>query len=354
VTAALEGRSHRQPAETQDELNIIANERSAGRRTETPASGKSSIVPAAATSCFSVDVCVTSDNQGAYLPFLLDSIAHQTSQDFSLYVVDDGATDASSVATFEHMRSMYDDPRWHFVRSESANLSAARNRAAALGTGEYLLFVDADNVAAPQMVDRFLSAIRLSGDDCLTSYLLQFDGEGWDESYLQSPPSVHTPTGNSLLLGLTANEFGDASCIIRRSVFEALGGFATDPQRSRAGEEWEFFTRLAFAGYRLDVIPEYLVYDRIRHDGHGRSTEMYLTYMRVLRVYDEHLSQVGLSGLAEYVAGAYNQVIRQVPEASGEDMQHLVNHVSGYLVAKALALKLRNQLIRRLTGRTEF
>lgn len=306
------------------------------------------ILPGTAEGQPSLDVCVTYYNLGPYLPYLLESLAQQTSQDFSLYVVDDGSTDAQSVETFEQMRIRHRRPHWHFVRIENSGLSAARNYAATLGRGEYLMFVDADNLAPPQMVERFLSAIRLSGDDCLTSYLLQFDREGWADSYIHSPLYLYAPTGNAPVLGIIANEFGDANCIVRRSVFDAVGGFSTDLHKSLTGEDWEFFARLSLAGYHLDVIPEFLVYYRYRDNSLIRSTEMYLNYMRVLRVYEERLSTAGMPGLAPYVAGAYNQIMSQQSTAPGQiGLWSLVYHTSGYELLKALRVKVRNQIAKR-------
>jgi len=305
-------------------------------------------LPTTIGSARSVDVCVTYYNLGSYLPYLLESLARQTSQDFNLFVVDDGSTDSPSIQVFEQMRLKYQRPHWHFVRIENSGLSAARNQAAALGHGEYLMFVDADNVAPPQMVERFLSAMRISGDDCLTSYLLQFDREGWADSYIHSPLYLYAPAGNSSLLGLIANEFGDANCIVRRSVFETIGGFSTDLHKSLTGEDWEFFARLSLAGYRLDVIPEFLSYYRFRDNSLIRSTEMYLNYMRVLRVYEERFGTAGVPGLARYVAGAYNQVLGQQGSALGEiGLWNLVYHTSGYEILKALRLKVRNQIAKR-------
>jgi len=305
-------------------------------------------LPTTIGSARSVDVCVTYYNLCSYLPYLLESLARQTSQDFSLFVVDDGSTDSSSIHTFEQMRLMYQRPHWHFVTIENSGLSAARNQAAALGQAEYLMFVDADNVAPPQMVERFLSAMRISGDDCLTSYLLQFDREGWADSYIHSPLYLYAPAGNSSLLGLIANEFGDANCIVRRSVFETIGGFSTDLHKSLTGEDWEFFARLSLAGSRLDFIPEFLSYYRFRDNSLIRSTEMYLNYMRVLRVYEERFGTAGVPGLARYVAGAYNQVLGQQGAApGGTGLWNLVYYTSGYELLKALRMKMRNQIARR-------
>ena len=73
-----------------------------------------------------------------------------------------------------------------------------------------------------------------------------FEGEGWDESYAHQKIFKYTPFGNSSLLGLTSNPFGGACCIIRRTVFNQLGGFTTDLSKYVGDEDYEFFRDSVF------------------------------------------------------------------------------------------------------------
>lgn len=298
-----------------------------------------------------VDVCVTYYNLAGYLPYLLESLTKQTMQDFRLFVINDGSTNPEASKAFANLSQRYQRQGWHFVTTDNQGLSAARNYAASLGDAEYLIFADADNVAAPTMVERFLQGILCSGDDCLTCYIQQFRGEGspqGERPMLHPQPYLYTPVGNDALLGIFTNTFGDANCIIRRPVYNAIGGFTSDVTKEITGEDWELFARLSLKGYRLDVIPEFLLFYRYRPESMNHTTDAYLNHMRVLRHYEERLRQVRLEGLATFALGIHGRLADRAIRDSNDDLSYLVNHVSGYKVLKALQIKVRNQVARRL------
>lgn len=304
-----------------------------------------------------VDVCIPYYNLGPYLPYLLESLAHQTTQDFNVFVVNDGSTDPKSVAVFEQMSQKYHRKNWNFISTDNQGVCAARNLAASLGSAEYVFFVDADNIAAPQMIERFTESIRRSGDDCLTGYMYIFEGEGWhytSTGILHPAIYQYIPIGNYAVLGILENPFGDGNCIMRRSVFEALGGFTRDISNAINHEDRELLTRLSLAGYVLDVVPEFLFFYRHREDSRLRTTDRYLNDARVLRHYEEKLRQVNLEELAPLALGfhyslqdAYNAQQADRRPAASADVPFLVYHVSGYLLLKALRIKVRNQIARR-------
>ena len=54
-------------------------------------------------------------------------------------------------------------------------------------------------------------------------------------------------------------------------------------------------------GYRLDVVPEFLFYYRVRPDGMTRTMDHYLSQMRVERVFRSHLQRIGLIADAKVI-----------------------------------------------------
>lgn len=304
-----------------------------------------------AESGHSIDVCVSYYNLGDYLPYLLKSLANQTTQDFNLIVVDDGSTDLKSRQVFQDMARQYQSSTWTFVTTPNGGLSAARNAGAAAGAGKYLIFLDGDDVVPPNMVEQFRDAIEVSGDDCLSCYFHAFRGEGWHDSYSHISFYHYVPAGPDLALGLVSNPFGGACCIVTREAFESIAGFTTEVSRYVGFEDYEFYVRLALAGWKLDVLPEYLLYYRIRDEGMFRTNDLYENKARVLRAYERHLTSLGLGSIVGLAAGAYMrlQEIDGPSKMSNEDITtpFLVNHVSGFLVWKAFRVKVRNQIARR-------
>jgi GT2 family glycosyltransferase len=78
------------------------------------------------------------------------------------------------------------------------------------------------------------------------------------------------PLGPAATVGALTNVFGDVHCLVKRSVFEKLGGF--EERFSGYQEDWEFFARAVLAGYKLELIPDALLYYRISKTSVSRST----------------------------------------------------------------------------------
>lgn len=265
----------------------------------------------------SVDVCIPCFNHAGYLTQLLDALEKQTVSPRTVTIIDDHSTDPTSPARFEALRQRHADKNWHFeILGENRGVSGARNYAAAKGNGDYLLFLDADNVPKPRMIESFLSSVLASGDDCLTSYFTAFktpDGCSPPDSANVSPPPPKPfyhflPLGACAALGMLENFFGDASFFVRRSVFEGLGGFCEDEAfRYATHEDYDFLLRLVLAGHRLDVVPEFLFFYRVTNDGLTQTTDEYRNRLRIQRNYTRLLKQVDLPELVPYVIGMHER-----------------------------------------------
>ncbi len=104
-----------------------------------------------------VSVVVPLYNKAPYVVRCLDSIASQTYADFEAIVVDDGSTDGGC-----ELAAQYPDSRFRVIRQPNAGPGAARNRGLAGAKGEFVAFLDADDVWHPGYLD---SAVSLFGGD---------------------------------------------------------------------------------------------------------------------------------------------------------------------------------------------
>ena len=256
-----------------------------------------------------VDVCIPYYNQGRFLPQLLKVLELQTYTAFTVIVVNDGSTDPESITVFNAMAEKY--PQWQFVHQENQFVDAARNAAAQLGNAEYLIFVDPDDSVSLNAIERLVQAIQISEDDVVTcnsqvfaGYTLPYDLASGQPLH---PVQQHlTPLGINLLSGITCpTVFGSYFMIIRRSVFEAIGGYTHCPDVGH--EDWELFVRLSLAGYKLDVLPEFHHYYRKHGNGLSDNLEKVDCQRRLLRPYEEALKSVGLQGLSLYLLGLFQE-----------------------------------------------
>lgn len=107
-----------------------------------------------------ISVIVTIYNDERYLRECLDSVAGQTWNNLEIILVDDGSTD-QSVKIAEEFRKR--DSRIRMVCQANGGASAARNAGLSCAHGDYIGFVDGDDVLAPQMYERLLTGCEQEG-----------------------------------------------------------------------------------------------------------------------------------------------------------------------------------------------
>ncbi|HVM20121.1 MAG TPA: CDP-glycerol glycerophosphotransferase family protein [Egibacteraceae bacterium] len=116
-----------------------------------------------------------------YLHACLRSVAQQTYRDLQVVMVDDGSTDASA-AIAEQFAA--DDPRFQLVRQANSGLGAARNAGLAEATGEFLAFVDSDDLLPHDAYALLAGRLQRSGSDLATGVVRRFGTGGTARSDL--------------------------------------------------------------------------------------------------------------------------------------------------------------------------
>jgi GT2 family glycosyltransferase/glycosyltransferase involved in cell wall biosynthesis len=256
-----------------------------------------------------VDVCTTYFQKAPHLPQLIDALESQTTSDFHVIAIDDGSPDPESRRVFDEQAARVAPRGWDFVRQPNAFVDAARNAAAARGSADLILFVDADDVPSHNAVARLREAITLSGDDALipSSYLFASDKPPFDPAtgHITAPAyATCIPLGMDLVGGLLdPSSFGGSMFLVRRSAFEAIGGFRE--LRGAGHEDWETYVRLALAGFKVDVLPEFHQFYRQVEGSLARTLPSNASRRRLLAPYEDRLSAAGLQGGALALAGLY-------------------------------------------------
>ncbi len=169
--------------------------------------------------------------------------------------MDDGSTLPAAVAYLDALEPEFAARGWRILRQENLLSGAARNNAARHATGEYLLFMDDDNVAKPHEISRFIHVANRTGADILTCFIEVIQGD--DPIHIdQIPHSLSLCLGDSLAVGAFYNCHGDTNALVRRDSFLAIGGFTEDWGYNH--EDKELYARAIFKGLRLLVVPEAL------------------------------------------------------------------------------------------------
>jgi CDP-glycerol glycerophosphotransferase (TagB/SpsB family)/glycosyltransferase involved in cell wall biosynthesis len=122
-----------------------------------------------------VSVVVPIYNVAAYLEACLDSLAQQTMTDLEIIMVDDGSTDESPVIA---QRFVARDGRFRLVRQPNAGLGAARNTGIGHSAGEFLAFVDSDDVLPLNAYEALLGALDRTASDFATGNIRRLTSLG--------------------------------------------------------------------------------------------------------------------------------------------------------------------------------
>ncbi|GAA5867352.1 hypothetical protein JCM3774_003559 [Rhodotorula dairenensis] len=240
------------------------------------------VVPAATSTRGNplVSVCITHFERSHLLPQLLDSLLLQTETNFEVILIDDGSPSEETRRALDDLDSRYfrnatsaaTRPRWTFLRPENAYLGEARNRAARRARGNWLLFLDDDDVLKPHALETLLRVAAKTGASALSTWLDEFASDAYPLAEKYTNGTIELPhrrtywfLGQELSAGLVANSFGSGNIFVTHKAFARVGGFST--YRDVGGEDWEFWTKLALtigtgAEEKHLVVPEELIFAR--------------------------------------------------------------------------------------------
>lgn len=231
-----------------------------------------------------VSVCMATHDRPETLAMAIASVEAQTYPDIELVLVDDCSTRPEARAYLDALEPRFAERGWTLLRNaENLYYCAARSRAVAAATGEFVLFMDDDNAGFPDQVETLVRAALASGADIVVAQQQSFEGAGHPPQQRSRLPMGWVPVGPCAALGVFENGFGDANMLVRREALERLGGLTLD----RCGfEDWEFLQRAALAGLRVECLPEVLACYRIW--GHASTSApdprwLFASYERALR-----------------------------------------------------------------------
>lgn len=141
-----------------------------------------------------VSIIVPAYNAERWLPAAVRSVLAQTEQDWELVLVDDGSTDATPSLCDGYVAS---DARIRVEHTPNAGVSAARNRGLKLCRGQWILFLDADDVMHPDMLRIMLDAAIRHKAEMVSCATYQFHTLRQESEWLDAP--VRTPVKERIL-----------------------------------------------------------------------------------------------------------------------------------------------------------
>jgi glycosyltransferase involved in cell wall biosynthesis len=181
----------------------------------------------------SISVIIPAYNSEAYLTEAIESVLAQTFPGLELIVVDDGSTDGT--ATVAHR---FSDPRVKYHYQPNRGPSAARNRGIRLSVGEFLCFLDADDLLEPAKLEKQLDYLLARPD----SEIVFCDWLSVDVAGKVIQGFSYQGEGNLFDALLQSNKFPIHAPLVRRRVLDRVGFF---DESLMAMEDWDLWLRVA-------------------------------------------------------------------------------------------------------------
>ncbi len=179
-------------------------------------------------------VVIPTFNRLQYLPATLASVRAQRFTDFEVIVVDDGSTDG----TQEFLSTLGSSIR--AVHQPNLGPGAARNAGAAAAAGEYIAFLDSDDIWFPWTLETFAGVNAGRSPAFIAGGFLDFRQESELASLCEGPIEVEhfRDYVDSAALAISV---GGSTPVVSRAVFAASGGFIT---RRMNAEDHDFALRV--------------------------------------------------------------------------------------------------------------
>lgn len=247
-----------------------------------------------------VSVIIPNYNYAKYIARTIDSVLAQTYKNLEIIVIDDGSKDNS----LEILEGYGEQLK--IIRQQNQGVSMARNNGAASASGEYVAFLDADDIWLPAKLEkqmkRFFDDAEVGFVNCAMTLI--------------DPNDQPCGEMNEGIEGYVAKEFlyfekgvvvgAGSTGVVARKVFEELGGF---DKRLSTAADWDFCYRLA-TKYKIAFVREPLVLYRV-HNSNMHSNiklmehDMMLGFEKAFAEKTEADRRVCYGNLHKTLAGSY-------------------------------------------------
>jgi len=205
-----------------------------------------------------VSVIVPAYNYGHFIPATIASLQRQTLEDWEAIIVDDDSTDDTSAIVSEIARR---DPRVRLHHQKNGGLASARNAGLRLVRGEYVQFLDADDLLERRKLEIHVEYLRSHLDVGLVygdvRYFPTEDPTKHRRS-LYEPDRVWMPmvsgSGDAILAKLIeANIMVVSSPLVRGALIDEVGLYDT---ALTVLEDWDYWIRCALTGWKFAYLDE--------------------------------------------------------------------------------------------------
>lgn len=203
---------------------------------------------------FKISVIIPCFNSGLFLKEAIESIRKSEKTEYEIILVNDGSTDDFTLTLFNE----FEGNGIKVIHQANQGPAAARNKGVFHSAGEYLLFLDSDNMVKPEYLKKALKILESSNETGVVySKPFFFGGSSIGKDRFFSKEFSAD--------GLLEGNFIDMCSVVRRVVFYEVGGF--DEHKDLIGwEDWDFWIRISQTDWKFHFIDQELFEYRVRNE----------------------------------------------------------------------------------------
>lgn len=211
-----------------------------------------------------VSVIIPTYNRGKLIERSVRSVLNQTYKNIEVIIVDDGSTDN----TKEVIESIKDE-RIIYYKQENGGAAKARNTGVNLATSEYIAFHDSDDVWRENKLEKQIDFLNKNPQYGMVYSNFKFHRlDGSSSSIPQDMNPIGELDGDIFFTLLINNTVGAPTMVLRKELFEEIGGFDTT---LTCLEDWDFAIRFSeqyYVGYiKEDLMDAYQQKDGVSSNG---------------------------------------------------------------------------------------
>lgn len=209
-------------------------------------------------------IIIPVNNGERYIRQTINSALAQTYSDFEVIVVDDGSSDNT-----RNILASYGN-RIRYIYQENKGPAAARNTGYRVANGQYLLFLDSDDLIPPEKLARHIDFLETWPQHELAYSAWHFLSDDGSTILGEKRPRKE----GHLLVDMLRRSFvmvSPGAVVIKRTCLDRIGLFDESPALIGT-EDTDLWLRIAAAGYTFGYIDQPLLQYRVRHDSVSSNT----------------------------------------------------------------------------------
>ena len=230
-----------------------------------------------------VSIIIPVYNQEKYLAETLNSVLNQTYSNWECVLVNDGSTD-NSVAILQPFLTQ--DNRFHFINSENKGVSHARNLALKQVKGDFILFLDGDDLIHSEKIELAISNFQKDSDLSIVFNTTNYFQNTIENVLYPMNISPELLNFNGLLL-----YWGEKiilpihSAIIKKSLFDGI----EYNSELTAQEDWLVWLRLFQKNPKVLVLDTVLSYYRKHNSSRTQSFSVKEDHFKALEIFEKYI-----------------------------------------------------------------